>query len=220
MDLNEFIEDTDENIEGDLDDSWIHATEKLEKIEQNYIREPMEFIDTFFIYINSNSYIEKILSEKHPLVLMADGKTNVLKKEYILQLIQSKKIKTNHSKYKFIDMITFNVDLEPEHIQSYSKNENISENSKKFFNVLPIIDDVLIPPSIFVFHGINSIFFIFQEKEFDVSQLQPKSILKTVSSSQHKTTKKVKIIIGGVDVSANAIKKNRVTHKRFTRKHI
>jgi hypothetical protein len=220
MDLNEFIEDTDENIEGDLDDSWIHETEKLEKIEQNYIREPMEFIDTFFIYINSNSYIEKILSEKHPLVLLADGKTNVLKKEYILQLIQSKKIKTNHSKYKFIDMITFNVDLEPEHIQSYSKNENISENSKKFFNVLPIIDDVLIPPSIFVFHGINSIFFIFQEKEFDVSQLQPKSILKSVSGSQHKTTKKVKIMIGGVDVSANAIKKNRVTHKRFTRKHL
>ena len=216
MDLNEFIED---NLDMDLDDSWIRETEKIEKVEQNYIREPMEFIDVFFLYINSNHYIEKILSEKHPLVLLDDGKTNVLKKEYILQLIQSKKIKTNHSKYAFIDMITFNVDLQPEHIQNYSKNENISENSKQFFKVLPIVDDVIISPSIFVFHGINSIFFIFQEKEFDVSQLQPKSILKNILGSRHKTTKKVKIMIGGVDVSSNSINKSRLTRKRFTRKH-
>ena len=29
MDLNELVEDTDENIDDDLDDSCIHATEKL-----------------------------------------------------------------------------------------------------------------------------------------------------------------------------------------------
>ena len=219
MNYSELLENVDDDSQ-DLDCSWINQDEKLDKINQNYFREPMELIDIFFLYINSNSYIEKIICEKHPLILMDDNKTNVLKKEYILQLIQSKKIKTDHSLYKLIDILTYNIDLEPNHIQPYSQQNDSSDISKGFFNVLKIVDDIKIPPSIFIFHGINSIFFIFQEKEFDISQLKPKSILKGDSfdvnstGSQHKSTKKVKIMIG-------VNKPDKLQSKqRFTRKHV
>jgi hypothetical protein len=220
-----------ENIENDdsddleLDTSWIQKEERLEHIQQNYFREPMEFIDVFFIYINSNSYIEKIISEKHPLVLLDDNKT-IMKKEYILQLIQSKKIKTNHSVYKLMDVLIYNIDLEPDYIQNYSKNENISENSKGFFQVLKIIDDIIFTPSIFIFHDTNSIFFLFQEKEIDNKLINPKSILKVINdeenkgdnkSSNLKITKKVRIMIGNVDKTAISNKK--MTRKRFSRKN-
>lgn len=192
----------------DLDTSWINEAEKIERMNHNYSKEPMEFIDIFFLYINSNSYIDKIICEKHPL-LIENNKTCCLKKEYILQLIQSKKLKTSHSKYKLLDVLVYNINLEPEHIQNYSNNENFVENSKGFLTVLPIIDDIKIPSSIFIFHGINSLFFLFQEKEFDIS-LIPKSILKSDDSSNHKTTKKVKLLIGGVN--------NKNIRKKQTRK--
>jgi hypothetical protein len=219
--LENIENDNDSSDDLDLDTSWIEKEEKLEHIQQNYFREPMELIDIFFIYINSNSYIEKIISEKHPLTILDDKKTSVIKKEYILQLIQSKKIKTEHSIYKLMDILTYNIDLETDFIQNYSKNENISDNSKGFFNILKIIDDIIISPSIFIFHDINSIFILFQEKEFDISQLNPKSILKDINdkskSSQLKTTKKVKIMIGGIDVTTPN-KNKKVTRKRFSRK--
>jgi hypothetical protein len=227
MDKISILENIDNDYSDDLelDTSWIKKEEKLEHIQENYFREPMEFIDVFFIYINSNSYIEKIISEKHPLILLDDNKTTVLKKEYILQLIQSKKIKTAHSIYKLMDVLIYNIDIEPDFIQNYSKNDNIAENSKGFFKVLKIIDDILFSPSIFIFHDMNSIFFLFQEKEVDIKLLKPKSILKVNNDdtkgdnkgSHLKTTKKVKIIIGGVDKSS--INNKKMTRKRFSRKY-
>jgi hypothetical protein len=223
MDNIGILENIDNDDDGsddlELDTSWIQKEEKLEHIQQNYFREPMEFIDTFFIYVNANSYIEKIISEKHPLIMMDDNKNTILKKEYMLQLIQSKKIKTDHSIYKLMDVLIYNVDLEPEHIQNYSKHENISENSKGFFQVLKIIDDIQLSPSIFIFHDINSIFFLFQEKQLDLSVLKPKSILKDTSTSikVQSSTKKVKLLLSSVDKSSITNKK--MTRKRFSRKY-
>jgi succinate dehydrogenase/fumarate reductase cytochrome b subunit len=53
------------------------------------------------------------------------------------------------------------VDLEPEHVQTYAKSDISDANS--FLVKIPIVDDIFIQPSIFVFHGMNSVYFIFQE---------------------------------------------------------
>ena len=214
--FNEEIDDLE------LDTSWIEKEEKLDHIQQNYFREPMEFIEVFFIYINANNYIEKIVSEKHPLELLDDKKTSVIKKEYLIQLIQNKKIKTANSIYKLMDVLIYNIDLEPDFIQNYSKHENIAENSKGFFQVLKIIDDIHFPPSIFIFHDMNSLFILFQEKELDIKIVKPKSILKMKTTNgdnngDNKTTKKVRIMLGNVDVSSPTHKK--MTRKRFSRRY-
>ena len=44
--------------------SWIEREEKILQIQQNYLREPMDTIRCYFLYINLNSYIEKITSEQ------------------------------------------------------------------------------------------------------------------------------------------------------------
>jgi len=178
-----------EHLESELDISWIQEQERLHKIHQNYSKERMESIDIFFIYINTNSYIEKIMCEKHSLDLLE--KTSVLKKETVLQMIQSKKKYTDHSKYKLMDILVYNVDLEPQHIQHYSTSDH---HPQSFFKVLPIVDDIPIPPSIFIFHNINSIFFLFQQHEMDPLK-NPKSILKSSTSSANKVTKKVRITL-------------------------
>jgi len=211
----------------DLDVSWIQNKERLQTIQNNYCREPMENIDAFFLYINQNKYIEKIISDKIPL---SSNSISVLSKETILQIIQTHKHNTHSlGKYKLMDILLYNVDLEPENIQSYSKNENeqISESSSGFFKVIPIIDDIIIAKSIFIFHEINSIYFIFQEIDTGSKRHTIKSILKKNENEHigsHKNTKKVRIqtanIIHSKESYSNTIvNKSLIPNSRKTRKH-
>lgn len=185
----ETADDDDDN--DDLDVSWIQDEERIQNIQTIYCREPTVNITLFFIYINQHQYIDKIVSEKHNFPA---GNSNISKEE-MLHIIEKRKISTPFSKYKLADILKFHVNLEPEHIQQYSRNENIGESSKEFFKVLPILDEIAIDPSIFIFHSLNSVFFIFQEVLKTGSHSHTlKSILKSdCKRTIHKSTKKVRI---------------------------
>jgi hypothetical protein len=206
--------DLEPESEKDLDISWINEHERLSKIHQNYNREPMESIQLYFIYINRNLYIEKIIHDKQQLCLSEDKTYSYLSKEILLQIIQSRKIKTPFSKYKLTDVLSYLVNLDPEHIQYYSKNENFEEHGTNFFNILNVINDIQIQPSIFIFHEMNAIYFLFQEVESINHRHTLKSILKssTTEVSDKTSTKKVRIELGSQD--KNNKKKNRGTRKK------
>lgn len=187
---NEF----DSDYESDLDISWIKEQEKLQQINENYFKEPMEAIDMFFIYINTNDYIEKIVYGEQQLIIDRNNSNTIIPNEDVINLIETNRYLSNN-KYKIQDILLYNVSLQPENIQSYSKNENILESSSKFLEPLSIINDFIIPPSIFIFHKINSIFFIF--KQLQEIKPMPKSILKpnvSINDKPMQKTKKVRIL--------------------------
>jgi len=180
--------------------SWIEREEKILQIQQNYLREPMDTIRCYFLYINLNSYIEKITSEQITISYQNGeptentssdtSKIGIIPKEQVLHIIQQKRLCNNNStnnnnntKYVFKDSWMYLVDLEPENLQNYSKSENFQEISKQFFQVLPPIEDIRIPPSIFIFHDINALYFLFQEVP-PKENIQPKSILKIIDPMQ------------------------------------
>ena len=206
----------DETESKDLDTSWILEHERLSTIKESYLRETMDSINCYFVYINRNQYIEKIITDKLPLLLSDDKTYSYLSKETLLQIIQSRKIKTPFSKYKLTDVVSYLVDLEPENIQSYSNSENeknvkdvkdVKDLDNPFFNIRSFMDDIKFNNSIFIFHGINSIYFLFEEVELLNHRHTLKSILKTAESISDKSqTKKVRIQESGVD---NNIKKDR-----------
>ena len=176
--------------------SWIEREEKILQIQQNYLREPMDTIRCYFLYINLNSYIEKITSEQITISYHQNGepaentssdtsKIGIIPKEQVLHFIQQKRFcNNNNTKYIFKDSWMYLVDLEPENLQNYSKSDNFKDISKQFFQVLPPIEDIRIPPSIFIFHDINALYFLFQEVP-PKENVQPKSILKIADSSIH-----------------------------------
>ena len=182
----------DSDIESDLDISWIEEQEKLQQINANYFKEPMETIDIYFIYINTNDYIEKINCMQHNLTIIDNN--SIIHNKDVINLIEQNKYLSNN-KYKIQDILLYNISLQPENIQSYSKNEQILESSSKFLEPLSIINDFIIPPSIFIFHKINSIFFIFKQLQ-EIKPI-PKSILRPNVISNDKPmqkTKKVRIL--------------------------
>ena len=182
------------DIEPGSDFSWIKEQERLQNIQNNYFREPMEKIHIKYIYINQNKYISKILCEVFELNF-----GDVISQEYLLRLIEKNKFQTPTTKYKLIDILLFNVYLEPELIPTYSKNDDFVDFSRQFLNVLSPLNNIQIPESIFIFHDVNTLYFIFQEYETELTKNSIKSILKKEDNREpaiSKKTKKVRITIG------------------------
>jgi len=169
----------------DLDISWIDKQKKLHDIDANYCREHMESIAIHFIYTNVEKNIEKISSET------IDIYNNIIAKERILQLIQHSK-SMHQSRYRLIDMLVYNVDLEPSHIQEFVYGDF---DTNRFFKICSVLEDIVIQPSIFIFHSLNAIYFIFQEIELIENPIV-KPILKIGGEKDSKkTTKKVRILV-------------------------
>jgi hypothetical protein len=182
--------DNKSDNESIIDTSWLNNYNRLYNLSEIPEKEIMEYIGLYFIYINKNSYIEKILYEKQNLE--KSDEYSFLKKESILKIIQSKKITTPTSKYKLIDILSFIIDV------NHEEFDNINNTSLK---IIPIFNDIHISKSIFIFHNINNVYFIFQEKEIQNQYCTTlKSILKDTTFKKKdkiedlNLTKKVKII--------------------------
>ena len=140
---------------------WIEQQERMLQVQQSYSREPMDSILCHFLYINLENIIEKITTERINLIVNTDK--NIIPMEQVLQLIQSNRISTPNTKYIFQESFLYHVDLESENLQQYIQGDNYLDISKRFFHVLPLLDDIVLPSSIFIFHHLNSLYFLFKE---------------------------------------------------------
>lgn len=155
---------------GDLDISWVAEHEKENNIDKNYPREPIQNIAMQFIYVDFSGKVEKTISE-----MFSIGENKKISKEHILQITQTKRSISLTKKYKIIDILLYNVTLEPENIQEYAKSDNFRELSSGFFKSCSLFNDIMLDDSIFIFHKVNTLYFIFKETE---SIYTIKSILK------------------------------------------
>ena len=165
-----------DEIEEDLDSSWAEAAE----FQDNYERELMEEIRVFFIYMDTAGALEKITKAVEKVV---DGG---LSKERLLHLIQSKRHLPHRGgvKYRFMDLLAFHIPLEPGELGEFIKREARAD----FLKNLAIFDSIVIDPSIFIFHDVNTLFFFFKESE----NIVVKSILKNGEGGKS-VTKKVRM---------------------------
>lgn len=171
MDENEEVEQIK-----DMDMSWMEEQEKLENIQEIPYRESMNSIQCYILFVNKSNDVFNIVSKKIKVV------DNVVTREAISTVIQKE------SREPFVvvdDIILYNITIEPQQIQSFSNSilENNQISQCSFFKNGLVNKDILIQPSIFVFHQINSLIVVLREK------IEPKSIMKKQSSGV-KSTKK------------------------------
>lgn len=186
----------------DIDFSWI---DKIRCCHTNYIREPINSIKLFFIYINSNLEIDYVSNDVEILMNIPTNIPSNISKERLLHIMQNKR-HHNNKKYRLDDILSFQIHLEPENIQSFVS----STTTNTFLKSLPIFDDISCIPSIFIFHDIASLYFLFHE--IDTSH---KSILKNNNNVNHRITKKVHI---NNDVIYLHDKSNNKSVKKFMKK--
>lgn len=149
-----------------LDLSWLVEEEKLQTIQQNFYREPNKTIRLQFIYINLDNDIDSVSTEEYNLSLSMDNKESVLSQEELLHILESKKRRTENTNYVISELLLYNVHLEHEHIQSFINynGEELATNSKRFLKSISYVNSIQFSPSIFIFHDINTLFFIFKER--------------------------------------------------------
>lgn len=192
-----------DNVEEDLDTSWADMAE----FQDNYERELMEEIRVFFVYMDAAGALEKITKEVEGVV---DGG---ISKERILHFIQSKRHLPHRGgvKYRFMDLLAFHIPLEPGELGDFVKRDAFPEFLKK----VPIFDSMVIDPSIFIFHDVNSLFFFFKE----VDNVVVKSILKNGREGGG-VTKKVRLTPDEYVERKKKSMKRMVRRAKMTRKHV
>lgn len=224
--------------EEDLDTSWIDEAE----FKDNYQRELMKDIRTYFIYIDGDGSIEKITKDSEFL------DNGIISKQHLLHLIQNRRYcpdKGIHKKYKLIDLLFFHVPLESDQLRDFVSEKSSSTPQRDDNGVeqllstssnevgmrkdsidnwllrsIPIFDSVVVDPSIFIFHDLNSLFFLFKEVEPTVI----KSILKNGSLSgslDTRVTKKVRLPVEEyIDKKRKSMKRMLRRHSKQTRKNL
>lgn len=221
--MNPFGDTLDDTDDDDgLDTSWIQRETQLQNIQTNYARESMESIQGIFIYINQNNYIEKIVRENIALTINENVGSH-LTTDMLLKIIQTKKLRTPVSKYKFSSIFTNIIDIEPDQIQSFSKTHDSELANIHFFKETAVTSLLELPASIFIFHPINALYFFFQEVLVEKHNQTLKSILKPSkindngepdTTQKHNTTKKVRIC----DKQDEKVAYRKLMQKRGTRR--
>tara|TARA_B100000287_G_scaffold429199_1_gene482067 strand:+ start:37 stop:642 length:606 start_codon:yes stop_codon:yes gene_type:complete len=191
-----------------LDTSWFQEYNKLLNLQTNYNKEKMIDIDVKFIYIDNQDNIQNIYCEKLKLHSVDNG--SQITKEDLLKIIQKNKTK-NNIKYKLEDILFFHIPIDHENISNF----NNQDPSGNYLKKVSFFDSLEIPESIFIFHNINSLYFIFKLNETDKHNFTIKSILKK-SSSKSKPCKTKKVQINEIPMFQEIIKKSK---KKTTRKN-
>jgi hypothetical protein len=181
-------------------------------------REPMEDIGIQTIYMNNNLEIKKINKELISLTnINSDkGSNKGITKEQLLNILNEKTNRRTpelgtsvgarllsgdgmtsqnnipHGKYKLFDSLLYTIDLDPKDIQKYVNGDSNNIGSLKSISMEK---DIIIRPSLFIFHSLHSILVLLQETTVEPAM---KSIIKSTgqktSGDGHKHTKKVRII--------------------------
>jgi len=187
-----------------LDTSWMNEYKRLENVSENCVKDPMDKIRMYILYIDGGLNIESILLETFPLSLN-DLRQPVIPKDVLLKFIQDKKVK-NGVKYSLFDILLYNVELESADIAIEGAGEEdgeakILERFGRFFRSVSVIHEIVVSPSLFIFHDLNSLFVLFKERGSENTKHRHtmKSILKKVDvlppATLHSNTKKVRILL-------------------------
>jgi len=163
-------EDIETDTESVLDTSWIAEQQRVLHADQGISKESMESISAYFIYVNKENHIDQISKEHIHLVARDNG--SVLSKESVLRIIQSKKIilaSQSHDirKYHFKDILLFHIPFDHDYVQSFVSLDTLDEreHANTFLQSQSVMHaDIFLPPSLFVFHKMNSLIFLYQEK--------------------------------------------------------
>lgn len=159
-----------------LDNTWIDEHMKF----NDFYKEEIDNLNIFFIYIDSNKNITDVKKNK----IFIDNP--ILTKEQIIYIITNHNKNTN-KKYKFFKMFKFNFDIDNNDINKYLNNQDNFD----FIQSYNSIEDININNTIHLFHSLNSVYFIFQERNKINFNKTTKNKTKLQTHKKHNTTRKL-----------------------------
>ena len=155
----------EEDINDELDDSWIKIIENEEKKYDSFYTEENEIIKLVYIYINRENKIYYI--KKDNIIL----KDKLIDKTQLIFLLRKHKY-YNNKNHKLISILQFNIDLEPDELSLFLKNED----NYNFLSIKSSLSELKWDDSIHFFKDLNSLHIIFYEDSNDRVKATTKKI--------------------------------------------
>ena len=143
------IEYSDDEL---IDESWITQIEEEEKEYNSFYKEENEVIEIVYIYINNENKIYYVKKEN----ILLENK--VLDKTKLLFLLRNNK-KYNNKNHKLISILQYNIDLSPQELGLYLKNDY----NFNFLSIKSNLAELKWDDTINLFKDLNSLHIIYYE---------------------------------------------------------
>ena len=163
----------------ELDTSWIEEFEKDEEIYKDFYKDKLETVKVFYLYVDSKNCLFHV---KKDLITLVDSK---ISKEMLIAILKEH-MNYNELKYKPISILKWNINMEPEDVSSY-----LRDNSKyNFLDIEDKIDTISFDKSINLFHSINSLYIVFHESSRSFNNQTKKIYINRKKLNNRKTKSK------------------------------
>jgi hypothetical protein len=165
------IDTTDFFTEESLDTSWTNEIDRIINSQDHPLREPLEYITIQYLYVSKQNCLVDSIKEKYVFPGQSDKTLfRLLPNETLLYLIHSKRDHMG-ARYKCVDSFFNVVDIEFEQIMGGGMGGGMGVGMDSSCDPLlqtslrevSLLHSVEFPPSIFIFHSINRLYFIFRE---------------------------------------------------------
>jgi hypothetical protein len=137
----------------DVNVDWIGQQIRLYNENDKLLKEKMKTIKIVSIFINSSNEIVKSNNFIHSF---QDNKC-ILSSAEIFRYFKNNRVR-NSIKYDFKHLFVYNIDLDN---KLYTDIESV--NTTNFITSFTYIKDIVINPSLFIFHEINCVYIIYKE---------------------------------------------------------
>ena len=136
-----------------IDEEWITQIEKEEQEYNSFYKEENETVELVYIYINKENKIYYVKKD------MAVLENKTLDKTKLLFLLKNNK-KHNNKQHKLISILQYNIDLSPQELSLYLKNED----NFNFLSIKSSLTDLKWDDTINLFKDMNSLHIIYYEE--------------------------------------------------------
>ena len=162
-----------------------------DEIYEDFYKEKLSYIKTFFVYVNSNNEINKIREDSFIL-----NDKNIITKEELMYLIKNNE-KEENTEYRLLSLLSYNIDLEPSELKHYIENENLDDEKEQynFLKSIKVIEDIEIKETITLLHDLNSLYFIYYQNNKKLSNQNTKKIYINNAKNRKTRRKQLKAIV-------------------------
>lgn len=171
----------------ELDLSWTEEYLRTTEGGITYEAEFMNNISVHLLFANTENEIIHQIEKTLPLTITENGTSSLLSQNQILELIQNHR-EFEKKRYKCNSIVKYHIHIDPEIIIDNIDDPSFTFHDKDCFTSYELPCDILFPPSLFIFHSMNSVYILFQEMVLVNPSISPTSIIK--KSGQYKKTKK------------------------------
>lgn len=164
----------------ELDTEIIDEFEREDEIYKDFYKDKLDGVKLFVLYIGNNNELFHI---KKDYITLNENK---IEKNTLIKLIKHY-IMYDSKKYRLISILKWNINIEPDEISKYLKDETDFD----FITNIRHLKTINFDDSINLFHNLNSLYLIFHEKwklmENKTKKIYIKNKLNTRKTRSKKT---------------------------------